>query len=147
MNLKIAFSGFLLSVVCLGLGAWWGISQGVKHGGAIDAVAFAAISTAQIKKLKAGDPEDIEHVVSLLEFYVDHGIDQFVWYGEQGNPYVGELVVPDYEKSMIKSVRHAAKYRAENPEKNISEMLSDSIRSEYDEAYIKRESVIDVMGK
>ncbi|WP_123636840.1 hypothetical protein [Marinimicrobium koreense] len=147
MNSKIAFYALLLSVVCSGLGAWWGISQGVKHGVALDAVAFSAISTAQIKKLESGDPEDIEEVVSLLELYIDHGLDQFAWYGEHGNPYVSELIFSDYEASMIRGVRHAAKYRAGNPEKDVSEMLSDRLRSEYDEAYIKRKSVVEVMGK
>ena len=147
MNFKIAFSVLFLSVVCSGLGAWWGISQGVKHGVALDAIAFAAISTAQIEKLKSDDPEDIEDVVSLLEFYIDHGLDQFAWYGEHGNPYVSELIFSDYEASMIRNVRYAAEYRAVNPEKDVSEMLSDRLSSEYDEAYIKRKSVVEVMGK
>jgi len=133
----------MLSASCFVIGAWIGFWQGIKHSGALEAVSFSALSTVQIDKLKSGDSEKIDEVVSFLEFYVDHGLNQFVWYREHGNANIGELIVSDYENSMIKSVRHAAKYRDRNHEENISDMLSKNSQKEYEDAYLERQSVIE----
>lgn len=135
---------FLILVTSFGLGSWWGFWEGVKHGGALEKVAFAHISTAQIERLENGAREDIDSVIGLFEIYVDSGIDQFLWYSESGVKYMGSLISPDYESQMTKSVKEIAKYRAENPENDISDYLSSAEkREEYLDAYYMRQALVE----
>jgi len=128
------------------LGAWWGFKQGQQYGSALESVAFAHISTAQIKRLKSGGPEDIENVISLFDIYINHGVDRFYWYTKNGNKQVGEFFYKGYEKSLVKAMKGIASFRVVNPEKDISDHLSGEAKQAYVDGYITREAVIELMA-
>lgn len=130
------------SLLCV----WWGFSQGVRYGGTLESVAFANISTAQIKRLQTGDPKEIEKVTSLLDSYVSHGIDQFHWYAENGYQLIGDLYYDGYEGSLVKSMKNIAKFRVENPEEDFSGALSGEIKEEYIERYTNRKILVEVIS-
>lgn len=131
---------FFILLGALFLGIWIGFQKGVAYGGALEGASFAALSTAQIHRLKAGDQKGVDEVISFLEWYVDHGLNHYYWYSEHGNEYWGKLISADYEEDIKKATRYAAAYRATNPE--------DEIIKKVDlEGYELRKSVVKSFSK
>ena len=126
--------------------AWFGFKQGAKYSSASEYLALAAISTAQVNRLKSGNKEDINNVVSLFDIYINHGVDQFYWYSENGNKYIGDLFYTGYESSMVDSIKIIASHRSRDPEIDVSSSLSGEVKDSYVDGYIIRKSVIGVIS-
>lgn len=134
---KYAVFVFLLIGVSV-LSTWVGFRKGLEHGAAIEATSFGAISAAQILRLKSGTQEDIDNVIGLFEFYVDHGLNQFYWYGENGNSFWGDFIVDGYDGLMLDSAKILAQYRSENPEQEIMKEIDH-------ESYAQRKVVVEAL--
>ena len=141
MRKTLNFIGIASVVILFSSGsAWYGFWKGVEHGGALETTALGALSTAQIKRLKSGSSDDINGVIGFLEYYVDHGLNQYNWYEESGSKLWGNLLADDYEESLTRSAKFAAEYRAENPENTIVESI-------HPELFAKRKQAVENLTK
>ncbi|MDO6568153.1 hypothetical protein Q4561_13860 [Alteromonas sp. 1_MG-2023] len=141
MRKSMNFVGITLAVFLFSSGsAWYGYWKGVEHGGALETTALGALSTAQIKRLKSGTPDDINAVIGFFEYYVDHGLNQYNWYDENGSKFWGNLLANDYEESLIRSAKLVAIYRAENPENTMIESI-------YPVDFAKRKQAVEKLTK
>lgn len=130
---------FILLLVGVSIfSTWFGFKKGLEHGAAIEATSFGAISAAQIARLKSGRQEDIDNVISLFEIYVDHGLNQFYWYRENGSSFWGDFVVDEYNSSMQSSAKRLAQYRRDNPENELMKDIDN-------ESYVQRKAVVEVL--
>ena len=137
MRKALSFTGIALGAIFISSGsAWYGFWKGVEHGGALETTALAALSTAQIKRLKSGSGDDINGVIEFFEYYVDHGLNQYSWYEESGSKLWGSLLADDYEESLARSAKYAAQYRSENPENTIVESI-------HPESFAKRKRAVE----
>lgn len=139
-NVKSTVTIILIVLAISSGSAWYGFWKGFEHGGALETTAFAALSTAQIKRLKSGDGGDIENVISFFEYYVDHGLNQYNWYEESGSELWGSLLTDDYDESLVHAAKVAAVYRAKNPEDEMIETI-DPLH------YAKRKLAIEKLTK
>ena len=141
MRKILSFVGVALGAILISSGsAWYGFWKGVEHGGALETTALAALSTAQIKRLKSGSSDDINSVIEFFEYYVDHGLNQYNWYEESGSKLWGSLMADDYEESLTRTAKYAAQYRADNPENAI-------VKSIHPESFAKRKQAVENLIK
>jgi hypothetical protein len=142
------FAIFVAVLIGFGFGVFYGFNQGVQNYGALESVLVGYMNTVQVKKLKSGSNEDIKNVSGYLLIGVDHGLDQFTWYQEQGNHLLSKVLLADHVALLDKSIQGIAVFRSQDPEINlVSTLEGEESKTLYAVMYGKRQSVISEFGK
>jgi len=124
-------------------GILYGFDSGIKNYAALESILTGHISTGYAKKLTSPNEDNIDATKGYLEFQIDNGLDSYIWYKESGNKLLSKISLSEHLEQYEVSVIQLAKYRANNPETDISKFLEkESAIKSYKETLHKRKSLI-----